>query len=49
MRPAPDGTLRLWPVSRDVNSPRHNRGGLVEPITLPDAPRDEDEAGPDSA
>ena len=49
MRPAPDGTLRLWPVSRDVNSPRHNRPDLVEPVVLPDAPRDESEAGPDSA
>ena len=49
MAPAPDGTLRLWPVSRDVNSPRHNRPDLVEPISLPDAPRDEEEAGPDSA
>ena len=49
MRPAPGGTLRLWPVSRDVNSPRHNRPDLVEPVAPPDAPRDEDEAGPDSA
>ena len=49
MRPAPDGTLRLWPVSRDVNSPRHDRPDLVEPVELPDAPRDEDDAGPDSA
>ena len=49
MAPALDGTLRLWPVSRDVNSPRHNRPDLVEPISLPDAPRDEGEAGPDSA
>ena len=49
MRPAPDGTLRMWPVSRDVNSPRHNRPDLVAPIALPDPPRDEDEAGPDSA
>ena len=48
MRPATDGTLRLWPVSRDVNSPRHNRSDLVEPTALPDASRDEDEAGPDS-
>ena len=48
MHPAPDGTLRLWPVSRDVNSPRHNRPDLVEPIKLPDAPHDEDEADPDS-
>ena len=39
MRPALDGTLRLWPVSRDVNSPGHNRADLVEPITPPDAPR----------
>ena len=49
MAPAPDGTLRLWPVSRDVNSPRHNRPDLVKPISLPDAPRDDYEAGPDSA
>ena len=25
MRPAPDGTLRTWPVSRAVNTPRNNR------------------------
>lgn len=49
MRPAPDGTLRMWPVTRDVNSPRHDRPDLVRPIALPDPPRDEDEAGPDSA
>ena len=49
MTPAPDGTLRLWPVSRNVNSPRHNGPALVEPISLPDAPREEEEAGPDSA
>ena len=46
--PAPDGTLRLWSVSRDVNSPRHNRPDLVEPVCLPDPPRDEEEASPDS-
>ena len=49
MQPALAGTLRLWPVSRDVNSPRHNRPDLVEPVVLPDAQRDEAEAGPDSA
>ena len=49
MRTAPAGTLRLWPVSRDVNSPRHDRADLVNPITLSDAPRDDDRAGSGSA
>ena len=48
MRPAPDGMLRLWPVSRDVNWPMHNRPDLVEPIMLSGAQREEDEAGPNS-
>ena len=29
VRPAPDGTLRTWPVSRDVNTPRNNRAELL--------------------
>ena len=48
LRPADDGVLQSWPVSRDVNSPRHNRAELLDPIELPDQPRDEREAGPDS-
>ncbi len=41
-RPERDGTLRLRPVSRDVNSPRNSLPDLMEPISLPDAPRDEE-------
>jgi putative SOS response-associated peptidase YedK len=29
-RPAPDGTLRLWPVSRRVNNVRNNGADLLE-------------------
>jgi putative SOS response-associated peptidase YedK len=29
--PAPDGTLKAWPVSTRVNSPRNNDAGLIEP------------------
>ena len=49
LQPAAEDLLRSWPVSRDVNSPRHNRSDLLDRIDLPDRPRDEDEAGPDSA
>ena len=49
LRPAPEGVLRQWPVSRDVNSPRHDRPDLLDPVELPDPSRDEAEAGPDSA
>jgi putative SOS response-associated peptidase YedK len=31
LQPAPDGTLRAWPVSTRVNSPRNNDASLVEP------------------
>jgi len=31
LRPAPDGTLELVPVSRRVNNPRHDDPGCVEP------------------
>ena len=32
LQPAPAGTLRLWPVSRSVNSVRNNRSELIAPI-----------------
>ena len=32
LRPAPDGTLRTWPVSRAVNTPRNNSAELLTPI-----------------
>ncbi len=35
LRPAPSGTLRMWPVSRAVNSVRNNGPELVEPIEKP--------------
>ncbi len=37
MRPAGEPVLRLWPVSRAVNSVR-NRRGAAGPIDDPDAP-----------
>ena len=49
LRPATEDVLRSWPVSRDVNSPRHDRPDLLQPIELPTTPEDDDEAGPDSA
>lgn len=33
LHPAPVGTLRTWPVSREVNAVRNNRAELLEPIT----------------
>jgi putative SOS response-associated peptidase YedK len=32
LRPAPDGTLRTWPVSTRVNTPRNNDAGLLAPL-----------------
>jgi putative SOS response-associated peptidase YedK len=32
LRPAHDGVVRLWPVSRAVNSVRNNGVGLLAPI-----------------
>jgi len=38
LRPAPDGTLRMWPVSRAVNSVRNNGPALVDRVDDPAAP-----------
>jgi putative SOS response-associated peptidase YedK len=38
MRPAGDDVLRLWPVSRAVNSVRNNGAALLDRIDDPDAP-----------
>ena len=38
MRPAADGVLRLWPVSRAVNSVRNNGADLLDWIDEPAAP-----------
>jgi putative SOS response-associated peptidase YedK len=38
LRPAQDGTLRLWPVSRAVNSVRNHGRELLQPIGDPAAP-----------
>jgi putative SOS response-associated peptidase YedK len=38
MRPAGDDVLRLWPVSRAVNSIRNNGGELLDRIDDPEAP-----------
>jgi hypothetical protein len=35
LRPAPDGTLRTWPVDRRVGSPRNNGPELLEPAAQP--------------
>ena len=46
---AAEDVLRSWAVSRNVNSPRHNRPDLLDPVKLPDQLRNEAEAEPDSA
>jgi putative SOS response-associated peptidase YedK len=38
MRPLADGRLRLWPVSRAVNSVRNNSPDLLDRIDDPEAP-----------
>ena len=42
LRPAAEDVLRSWPVSRDVNSPRHDRPDLLSRVMLPTMPEDED-------
>jgi putative SOS response-associated peptidase YedK len=32
LHPSPEGTLRMWPVSRQVNTPRNNTADLLDPI-----------------
>ena len=44
MRPAGDAVLRLWPVSRAVNSVRNNGADLLDPIDDPRAPPPSDAA-----
>ncbi len=39
MRPADDDVLRLWPVSRAVNSVRNNGAELLNRVDDPNAPR----------
>jgi hypothetical protein len=34
LHPAPDGTLRTWPVDRRVGSPRNNGAELIKPIEI---------------
>jgi len=38
MRPAGDDVLRLWPVSRAVNSVRNNAADLLDRVDDPAAP-----------
>jgi putative SOS response-associated peptidase YedK len=38
LHPLADGALRLWPVSRAVNTPRNNGPTLLEPVTGQDEP-----------
>ena len=33
LHPSPDGTLRTWPVSKRVGSPRNNDAELIKPIS----------------
>ncbi len=50
LRPAPPGTVRLWPVSRAVNSVRNNGADLLDRIDDPAAPPPSDApAGENSA
>lgn len=32
LHPSPEGTLRFWPVSRRVNTPRNNAADLLDPV-----------------
>jgi putative SOS response-associated peptidase YedK len=34
LHPAPDGTLRTWPVDRRVGSPRNNGAELIKSIEI---------------
>ncbi len=34
LRPAPDDTLRPWPASPRVNSPRNNDASLIAPMVI---------------
>jgi putative SOS response-associated peptidase YedK len=38
VRPAAEGLVQVWPVSRAVNSVRNNGGGLLDRVDDPDAP-----------
>ncbi|MGA3400946.1 MAG: SOS response-associated peptidase [Acetobacteraceae bacterium] len=35
LHPAPEGTLRYWPVSRNVNTPKNNSADLLDPVEAP--------------
>jgi putative SOS response-associated peptidase YedK len=35
LHPSPEGTLRFWPVSRNVNTPRNNTADLLDPVAVP--------------
>ncbi len=47
LRPAAEGALRVWPVSRDVNTPRNNGPDVLAPLV--DADGDGAPAGPNPA
>ncbi len=32
LHPSAEGTLRFWPVSRDVNTPKNNSADLLDPV-----------------
>jgi putative SOS response-associated peptidase YedK len=47
LQPAAEDVLRVWPVSREVNSPRNNGPDLLAPLV--DADSDNQAAGPNPA
>ena len=49
LRPAKDDVLQSRMVSRRVNSPRHDGAALLDPVSGPGPPQEEQEAGPASA
>jgi putative SOS response-associated peptidase YedK len=47
LRPAAADVLRVWPISREVNTPRNNRPDLLAPLV--DADGDDRAAGQNPA
>lgn len=41
LRPAVEGVLRAWPITRRVNSPRHDGPDLLQPLSAPGTPTDD--------
>ncbi len=49
LRPAPAGTVRLWPVSRAVNNVRNNGSELLDQVDDPHAPPPSDAPAGDNS